>query len=148
MEPCIGCGFGSGTDSPPGGVLLRSDHWMMNHCIGPLGLGTLVLAPVRHVERVAELSEVETHELADLMRLAAKVIDEILAPEQTYVCMWSHGPHGPRHLHWIVQPVSRDLVQLHGGKTSEELQLAMFEAQAYPDRVDIEAYCDRVRALL
>jgi ATP adenylyltransferase len=148
MEPCIGCDFANDVTAPPGGFLLRTERWMLNHCIGPLGLGTLVLAPVRHVVRVTELTDVELHEYARLMHSAATVIDAILGPEQTYVCLWSHGSEGPRHLHWIVQPVSDELVDLYGGKRSEELQLAMFEADAYPERSEIEAFCQEARGLL
>lgn len=147
MEPCIGCDYARGDDTPPGGILVRSDNWLMNHCTGPLGLGTLVLAPTRHVVRVTDLTETEVDEFAGLMRQGVRAIDSILHPEQTYVCLWSHGPDGPRHLHWIVQPVNRDLVGRYAGKRSEELQLAMFEADEYPDIAEIEAFCRSARGL-
>lgn len=148
METCIGCNFAGGTDTPPGGLLVRTDRWILNHCIGPLGLSTLVLAPTRHVVRVADLTDTEVHEFAELMQQAARLIDSILGPEQTYVCLWSHGPDGPHHLHWVVQPVSRELVDLYAGRRSEALQLAMFEADEYPERSEIEAFCQTARGLL
>lgn len=148
MESCLGCDFASGRETPPGGVVLRTGSWIVNHCVGPLGLGTLVVAPTRHATRVTELTEPEVEELGRLLRRCCQVIEALLVPEQTYVCLWSHGPDGPRHLHWVVQPVTADLVEAHGGKRSEELQLAMFEAADHPNRADVEAFCAEARSHL
>lgn len=145
LDPCLGCELISGVASVPGGFVCETKHWVVNHCVGPLGLGTLMVAPRRHVVRVSDLSDEEATELGPLTRRTASVIDEILGPEQVYVCLWSHGAHGPKHLHWVVQPVTSELMHRHGGKRSEELQLAMFEADEYPRQSEVETFCARAR---
>lgn len=121
---------------------------MVNHGVGPLGIGTLVIAPTRHVTRVSALTETEVDELGRLIRKCSQVVEALVTAEQTYVCLWSHGPDGPKHLHWVVQPVTEELVQAHAGKRSEELQSAMFKANEHASRDDIEAVCTRARTIL
>ena len=148
MDTCLGCAFASGQKTPPGGVLLRTDSWMVNHCVGPLGLGTMVIAPTRHVTRVSALTEPEVEELGRLIRRCSQVVETLVTAEQTYVCLWSHGTDGPKHLHWVVQPITKDLVEAHAGKRSEELQSAMLKANEHPSRDDIETVCSRARIML
>jgi hypothetical protein len=61
--------------------------------------------------------------------------------------MWSHGSNEEKHLHWIIQPVSTETVQRHGGLHAEALQTAMFEADEYPDYDDVERFCTKVRRM-
>lgn len=134
MDTCLGCAFAIGEETPPGGVLVRTDSWMVNHCVGSLGVGTLVIAPTRHVTRVSALTEPEVEELGRLIRRCSQIVEALVTAEQTYVCLWSHGPDGPKHLHWVVQPVTKELVEAYAGKRSEELQSAMFEANEHPSK--------------
>jgi diadenosine tetraphosphate (Ap4A) HIT family hydrolase len=104
-----------------------------------------VVAPRRHVTRVPDLVAEEVAELGDVLHRTALVIDRLATPEQVYVCVWSHGEDGPKHLHWVVQPVGTELVERYGGRRSEALQLAMFEADEYPDPDEVRSFCDRAR---
>lgn len=144
-EPCLGCDLLSGATDAPGGFVYETDRWVVNHCVGPLGLGTLVVAPRRHVVRVSDLDRQEVEELGQVLHRSASVLDDLLSPTQVYVCLWSHGETGPKHLHWVVQPVSEAVVRRHGGKRSEALQLAMFQAEEYPPDVEVVAFCVAAR---
>src|SRR6185503_1191241 len=53
---CLACDLTNGRQSAPGGRLEETAHWVVEHCVGPLGVGTLIVKPLRHVEHVAELS--------------------------------------------------------------------------------------------
>jgi diadenosine tetraphosphate (Ap4A) HIT family hydrolase len=89
----------------------------VEHCVGPLGVGTLVAKPRRHVTRVSELTTEEGGEQGRLLGLCAAVVDELLAPAQTYICLWSHAGGEPVHIHYVVQPVTRALIErycVHG----------------------------------
>ncbi|GAB3960806.1 hypothetical protein GCM10029978_011210 [Actinoallomurus acanthiterrae] len=44
---------------------------MVEHCVGPLGVGTLVVVPLRHVVHVADLNEAETAALGPLLQRTA-----------------------------------------------------------------------------
>jgi diadenosine tetraphosphate (Ap4A) HIT family hydrolase len=144
-DDCLGCNLLSGATPLLGGVIYESAHWVVNHCVGPLGLGTLVVAPRRHVTRVPDLVSEEVAELGDVLVRTAQVIDRLARPQQVYVCLW-HGEDGPKHLHWVVQPVGTELVERFGGKRSEALQLAMFEADEYPDPDEVRSFADQARS--
>lgn len=75
------------------------------------------------------------------------MVEEICHPEQTYVCLWSHGPASRRHLHFLVQPVTAELVAHHNGDRSEQLQARMLATGHHPARADIERFCTQARAL-
>ena len=51
----------------PGGRIFRTEFWLVEHCAGPLGLGTLIVKPERHVTTVAGLSAAEAAELGPLL---------------------------------------------------------------------------------
>ncbi|MCU1427339.1 MAG: hypothetical protein JWL83_1339, partial [Actinomycetia bacterium] len=63
MDDCMACQLADGRRPLPGGQIFRTDHWLVEHCVGPLGLGTLVVKPERHVTSVAGLTDDEAIEL-------------------------------------------------------------------------------------
>ena len=70
---CFACDLAEGRVPLPGGGLLDAGRWLVEHCAGPLGVGTLVVKPRRHVLHVADLDERESAELGPLLRRAADV---------------------------------------------------------------------------
>jgi diadenosine tetraphosphate (Ap4A) HIT family hydrolase len=146
VEGCLACDLYEGRAPLPGGSIHETHHWVVEHCIGPLGLGTLVVKPKRHVVHVADLSSDEAAELGPLLRLAAQSVTDVTSPAQVYVTLWSHAGAKPGHVHWVVQPVTRAELtnyQLHG----PSLQVAMFERGETPDASAVESIAARLRAL-
>lgn len=141
---CLACDLASGRVPLPGGLIHETEAWRVEHCIGPLGLGTLVVKPKRHVLRVSELTAAESRELGPLLQRSAAVIDELLAPEQVYVCSWSHAGGAPVHIHYVVQPVTRELIARHGAH-GPRLQTAMFQSELPPAVDAVEAFAVRAR---
>jgi diadenosine tetraphosphate (Ap4A) HIT family hydrolase len=117
----------------------------VEHCVGPLGVGTLVVKPVRHVVHVAQLEPDEAAELGPLLQQTSAVVTRLLQPEQVYVCLWSHAGGVPVHIHFVVQPVSRETMEAHGAK-GPSLQVAMFQAGQELPEAEVEAFCERARA--
>jgi diadenosine tetraphosphate (Ap4A) HIT family hydrolase len=145
VEGCLGCDLSAGRQSLPGGVIHDAGTWLVEHCIGPLGVGTLIVKPRRHVTRVADLTEDEAGALGPLLLRATQIVTELTEPEQTYVTLWSHAGGVPVHIHFVVQPVTSELRDAHGGLYGPTLQLAMFEAGAMPPEPEVEAFADRAR---
>ena len=141
---CIACDLTAGRDPLPGGVIADSGFWRVEHCVGPLGVGTLIVKPLRHVVHVADLAADEAAELGPLLHRATSIVTELLQPEQVYVCLWSHAGGVPGHIHFVVQPVSRELMDRHDAY-GPGLQMAMFEAGELPPEDEVEAFCDRAR---
>ncbi|MEV0698208.1 hypothetical protein AB0I53_09850 [Saccharopolyspora sp. NPDC050389] len=125
----------------------ETESWVVEHCVGPLGVGTLLVKPFRHVLHIAELTEAESAELGPLLRRVAAAVEEVVRPEQVYVCLWSHSGGTPGHIHFVVQPATRDLMERFGGY-GPALQMAMFTDSAMPDEAAVEAICARLRAEL
>lgn len=131
---CLACDLSAGREALPGGAIHQTTGWRVEHCIGPLGLGTLLVKPIRHVTAVADLTAAEAAELGPLLRLTAQVVSELTEPDQVYVCLWSHAGGEPAHIHFVVQPVSRQTTASYGGNHGPKLQVAMFNAATYqPD---------------
>jgi diadenosine tetraphosphate (Ap4A) HIT family hydrolase len=146
MDECMACELSAGRLPLPGGLIHRTRHWRVEHCVGPLGLGTLIVKPDRHVTAVADLSDDEVDELGPLLRRASAVARELVETEQVYNCLWSHAGRVPVHIHYVVQPVTkeqmRDLDECGPG-----LQVAMFAAGIAPDPSDVDRIADHARRL-
>ena len=129
-DGCLPCDIAAGRVSVPGGVIHRTGHWIVEHSIGPLRLGTLIVKPARHVIHVADLTETEAAELGPLLRDTARITSELTRPDQVYVSLWSHAGGVPGHIHFVVQPVTPADVAAFG--FGPKLQVAMFEADEPP----------------
>ena len=145
MESCLACDLADRNLPLPGGRIYETTHWLVEHCVGPLGLGTLIVKPRRHVTRVADLADDETSELGPLLRTASMVAGELVAAEQVYNCLWSHADGVPVHIHYVVQPVTADLMDRHGSH-GPVLQVAMFAEGDVPQDDRIEDVASRARA--
>ncbi len=141
------CDLLTGIRRLPGGRLAESPGWVVEHSVGPLGLGTLVVKPVRHVVHVAELNGAESTALGPLLRRVAAAVTEVIEPEQVYVCLWSHADAVPGHLHFVAQPaVKADMDRFDA--FGPALQTAMFREGTMPDEPSVEAVCQRLRTSL
>jgi diadenosine tetraphosphate (Ap4A) HIT family hydrolase len=144
MDGCLGCDLAAGRLPLPGGVIYETEHWLVEHCVGPLGVGTLIIKPRRHVTRVSELTGGEAAEVGLLLRRSAAVVDQLVEPEQVYTCLWSHAGSVPVHIHYVVQPVSRALMDEHGAH-GPALQVAMFKRGELPPEDEVTLFADRAR---
>jgi diadenosine tetraphosphate (Ap4A) HIT family hydrolase len=83
---CLACDLVSGRAPLPGGRLYETSRWVVEHCVGPLGLGSLIAKPARHVISVGDLDDDESAELGPLLRRTAQVARALVDAEQVYVC--------------------------------------------------------------
>ncbi|MET8824520.1 hypothetical protein ABZX40_03935 [Streptomyces sp. NPDC004610] len=144
---CLACDLTAGRVPLPGGILLRAGSWVVEHCVGALGLGTLVVKPVRHVVHVADLTGPEAADMGPLLRRVSATVTAVTAPEQVYVCLWSHAGGVPGHLHFVVQPVDRATVVRYDA-FGPRLQVALGEEGRVPEAGEVERVCDRLRGAL
>lgn len=120
---------------------------MVEHCVGPLGVGTLLVKPRRHVLHLGDLDDAESAVLGSLLRDASAVVERLAGADQVYVCLWSHADGVPGHVHFVVMPVTADLVASHGGARGPALQTALFAAGVEPEAAAVEAFAERARAV-
>jgi diadenosine tetraphosphate (Ap4A) HIT family hydrolase len=137
MVDCMACELSNGERDLPGGLIHRTRFWLVEHCVGPLGLGTLIVKPERHVTAVGELSEDEAAELGPLLRRTSSVASQLVDADQVYNCLWSHAGGVPVHIHYVVQPVTKTQMS-DLGAYGPKLQVAMFSACERPDPAEVE----------
>jgi len=144
MMDCMACRLSNGELDLPGGCIFRTRFWLVEHCIGPLGLGTLIVKPERHVTSVADLSEEEAAELGPLLRRASHVARQLVEADQVYNCLWSHAAGEPVHIHYVVQPVTKEQMSVFAAH-GPNLQVAQFGLGASPDAADVERMAELAR---
>jgi diadenosine tetraphosphate (Ap4A) HIT family hydrolase len=142
---CQACELADGRRDLPGGLIHRTDHWLVEHCVGPLGLGTLIVKPERHVTAVADLTANEAAELGPLLRQASAVAAGLVPADQVYNCLWAHAGGVPVHLHYVVQPVTSQQMADYGAH-GPALQMAMFDRGTAPEPAEVERVADVARA--
>ncbi len=125
MDECLACALSAGEAEPPGGLIFETTCWRVEHCVGPLGVGTLIVKPKRHVLAVADLEAAEVGEMGPLLWQTASAVAELTSPAQVYINLWSHGPV---HIHYVIQPELTGATERHGAY-GPALQAAMFEAR-------------------
>ena len=107
-------------------------------------MGTLIVKPKRHVVHVWELTRAEAAELGPLLRETASVVASLTQPDQVYVCLWSHKGGVPVHIHFVVQPVTREQRERYGG--GARVQVAMFDARVLLAPAEVEVFGEQARA--
>ena len=146
-DECLACALAAGRQPLPGRLIYRTRCWRVEHCVGPLGLGTLIVKPERHVTAVADLSDAEAVELGALLRQASWVAGQLVAgADQIYNCLWSHLGGRPGHIHYVIQPVTREQMAAYEA-FGPGLQVAMSRARDFPDEAEVARLAERARRL-
>ena len=142
---CLACDLTAGRLPLSGGRIHATDHWVVEHCVGPLGVGALLVKPRRHVIAVGELRDDEAAELGPLLARTAAIVDELIEPEQVYVGLWSHAGRTRVHIHFVVQPATTAAIDAIGSY-GPGLPAGMFERGEPPDPAAVESFADVARA--
>lgn len=148
----MACQFIAHPERVPGGRIATLGPWAVEHCIGPLGLATAIVKPLRHVVHVADLDAVEAAELGPVLARVARAVSSASAdlghpPGQVYTCLWSHAGREPGHIHFVIQPVDAALMaryDTHG----PTLQVRMFEENEAMDPTAMAGAADLIRGHL
>ena len=86
----------------PGGLIAETEHWHADHCIGPFGIGAVVLKTKKHIENVWELPPAVAQELGPFAQRISNAIIHGVAAERVYLTMWVDKP--PHHVHLVLYP--------------------------------------------
>ena len=149
---CLACELIEHPERVPGGRIATIGGWVVEHCVGPLGIGTVVLKPLRHVVHLADLDDAEVADLGPALARVARAVslaatDMGEPPGQVYACLWSHAERKPGHIHFVIQPVGAAAMERHDAH-GPELQVRMFEADEPMDPASMAAAAGRVRGHL
>ena len=86
----------------PGGVIAETLSWRADHCLGPFGVGAVVVKTKTHLEDFWRLPDQEAGELGPLLRDLSDAIIEALGAERVYLTMWVDSL--PHHVHLVLYP--------------------------------------------
>ncbi len=143
---CLGCQLTNGRQNLPGGRILATGHWVIEHCVGPLPVGTLIVKPLRHCVHIYDLTDAEAFELGLLLKRTTKVIQDLTESDQVYCCLWSHAGWRPGHIHFVLQPAWNSDRSRYAGP-GPKTQIAMFNEGKVPDKTEVEQFCSKAREL-
>ncbi len=141
---CIACDLLHGRRELTGGTIYRSENWAVEHCVGPLGVGTLIVKPVRHVLALGELTPNERAEMGPLLGAASECVQTLTSAGQVYTCLWSHAGWEAVHVHFVVQPSFQRYRDRYPGP-GPNLQSAMFKEGNLPPSDDVRRFADAAR---
>ncbi len=99
---CLACQTITGTKAVPGGVIYENEHWLADHCIGSLGVGSLVVKTKVHREALWELTPDEASSLGPFLQTLSAAMVKVLGAERVYLSMWVDEQ--PYHVHLVLQP--------------------------------------------
>ena len=146
VEGCLACDLAAGRQDLPGGRIHETANWIVEHCVGPLRVGALLVKPARHVVSLGELNGSEAAELGPLLQRAAAVVNELSRPEQVYVGLWSHAGRKRVHIHFVVQPATTAAIESLGDY-GPHLQARMFDRGVLPPSDEVEEFAERARRM-
>jgi len=102
VEGCLACDALAGRVEVPGGMIDETEHWHADHCIGPFGVGAVVVKTKEHVEDLWRLPDGAAAELGPFLRRVSGAIVDGLGAERAYLTMWVDKP--PLHVHLVLYP--------------------------------------------
>lgn len=140
---CLACLTLTGDTIAPGGVIFENDYWMADHCVGAMGIGSIVLKTKAHREHLWELTPDESKTLGSAIQILSDAIVQALGAERVYVNLWVDQP--PYHVHFVLQP--RYPGDTEWGLRGWKLQLfRLLRGKPIPDRAATAA--NQIRAYL
>jgi diadenosine tetraphosphate (Ap4A) HIT family hydrolase len=138
---CLACQILAGTHTVPGGTIAENDWWVADHCLGPYGLGSVVIKTRTHRENLGDLSVAEAAALGPFMQQISVSMTQALGAARVYVSLWVDQP--PYHVHFVLQPRYPDNPQELGLKG---LELQVFRTLGQPPAAtDMAIMADRIR---
>jgi diadenosine tetraphosphate (Ap4A) HIT family hydrolase len=103
MDPqCLACRVNAGDEPAPGGVIAETAHWRADHCLGPFGVGAVVVKTKEHIEDFWRLPANLAAELGPFAQRLSSAIVDGLGAERVYLTMWVDLP--PHHVHLVLYP--------------------------------------------
>ena len=142
---CLACQILAGTQAVPGGTIAENPWWVADHCVGPYGLGSVVIKTRTHRENLWELTAAESASMGPFLQQMSEAIALAMGAERVYVGLWVDQP--PYHVHFVLQPRYPD------GHHPEELGLKGLELQVFrtlgkpPSPADMAKAAEQIRAV-
>ena len=106
-DGCLFCDIQNEEDDDRVGILKRGRNWFVILNMFPYTSGHVMIVAVRHIERIAEMTDDEVKELGELLVLCERAVDEAYHPDGMNIGMnrgASAGAGIVGHLHFHLCP--------------------------------------------
>ena len=138
VEDCLACDLTAGRQDLPGGRIHETAHWIVEHCIGPLGVGTRIREQRSLMGRVLD-NELEVTAYDPPRRFTLKgrsgpvplSIDHELVEEDGKTVLRVHGQAEPGALFKLAEPMIKRTAEQELRTDFERLK-GRLEAGGYP----------------
>jgi diadenosine tetraphosphate (Ap4A) HIT family hydrolase len=143
---CMGCAIGDGSVSVPGGLIRKGQYFVMHQDpLIPLP-GFLVIASIRHIRSIAEMSDAEYEEFASLVRSAHCAIKEVTKIETLTIVQEERSIH----FHLWFFPWTKEVVEKYGSPSLSKIRdiMAELKIQTLDDKewVELEKSIEGIKA--
>lgn len=135
------CSFNNRELTAPGGTLLETDFWVLEHSADIQLPGLLILKTRRHLENVSRLSREEAMELGPLIKRAASACQKATGADRIYVLSFGETV---RHVHFWLLPRTSAIRESLGYGPSALSSILQYYRQKPAD----ESHSPRVRGAI
>lgn len=141
---CLTCRLNKDDSEVPGGTITENKYWTVRHCIGPYGIGAIIIGTRRHVESFADLEKEEVESFSFLLKDVCRAMRQALKPERIYINSW--GETTP-HLHFLLQPRYKGMIEEYGG-TGSTIQSKMVKEKKPLDKKRAKEAAEAIKKVL
>jgi len=125
---CMGCAIGNQSMLVPGGFIQITNHFCVHQDpLIPLP-GFLVIATLRHIQSITEMSASEYDEFSRLVRTVHCAIKEVTKVEYLTIIQEESSPH----FHLWFFPWTRNVVEQYGQSSLTKIREIMAEYRKRP----------------
>jgi hypothetical protein len=115
---CMGCAIADGSISVPGDIIQKTQHFVVHQDpLIPLP-GFLVIASLRHIRSISEMSDAEYDEFAHLVRTTHRVIKEITKIEHLTIVQEERSIH----FHLWFFPWTKEVIEKYGSPSLSKIR--------------------------
>jgi len=148
-EDCVACQIERGEIIHPGGLIYETKHWSVDHNMGPVPVGTLIMRPKRHVYDFSDLSEVEAHEFSPLLHKVTNAMKKIIDPTRIYICCWADAYWIARYLHFHLWPRRESDPEVFGeAGNGPHMQSRMAREKIFPPKEECSNISRQIKEAL
>lgn len=141
-KTCLTCQFNEKADEELGGVVWQTRFWRVEHAVGTITEGTMVVKSKSHEEWLYDLTQAEILELGPVLAKVEKAIQEVTGADRVYKAMWAEQS---RHVHFVLMPVTEELRQSFGGLKASKLQAEMSSQNRQLDKEKASQLAGQIR---
>lgn len=124
---CMGCSIANGSISVPGDIIQKTQFFVVHQDpLIPLP-GFLVIASLRHIRSIGEMSETEYNELAHLVRTTHRAIKEATKIEYLTIVQ----EESSIHFHLWFFPWTEEVIEIYGSPSLTKIREIMADLRKH-----------------